>query len=831
MKKLFVIVILTYSLFCQNNAFCQNYMVVSQSGNKQIWIPSESIDSVFFEGYDNDEIPNPNRILSPEYLSSIESSTSPTYYDIVVDGPNLYALGNNGLQKIDISNIENPTLLASNILDAGTKKRSLKTGLINRDVLYVGSRNITGWLYEYLRPEMRFRFDSFIEKFDHYDDGVNITDNDEVNKFFQYLRINSKDQTLLTNAWLYKAVYKNGQYRNAILLNNEDYTYNLSFYGKYYNTEQEALNALGEIYYTQKGDTCVVDWNSIPLGANSYKNIKFKEKGVSGISDNSIVNSFFRQLTLASNSAEYINHAYIYKALEQSGGYKNAILLTDGKSINISFVSALYKTKQEALSELKNEYYLENGDRCIVDWNAINSEKNIFNGIKFSTTGEFDKYIQSGMVHLSQNGIPCPNTGTNSLLMQSRGKGNAMLCKQISNDGNELNISFWINGQVINEDIEIPMLGSGNNIISSLRLKPSNSNKFCIGLQTKNSNVSYIGFEFDKNEWYNIKIIMEDGWTTIFYRDKNCSNWNKGLTTTIIEKNAIEYILIGLCNTSTNNSILIDDFYYNKTNLDECSYINGSLKIIDKENLDVLSSFNYDNKVTFMNIYKDRLIVCFLNGFNVYDVSDSRNPILAFSYRHPVFKEFQGCGFYEKEGKVYCTICNYVDGITIVDITDPYNSKIVVEESSTYFTSNSRYNFDCVVDYPYIFTTYSVEKNVVGTVNDKRGCLVYDISDLNDIRTSLVEIPKDETSTCIDDGDIRPNRIKKYGNRIIMNNGNKGIATFRLNDGLPEFESVISITPNTSVNAISFDKIGNLYIGGMKTKSCPYSGIFIYKGF
>ena len=106
-------------------------------------------------------------------------------------------------------------------------------------------------------------------------------------------------------------------------------------------------------------------------------------------------------------------------------------------------------------------------------------------------------------------------------------------------------------------------------------------------------------------------------------------------------------------------------------NMDD-GVIVGNLSIIDKETLETVEELNFENKVTFIEKYKDLLIVSLhFHGFYIYKLRDDAELLSCiFKYieverpRSTKTREFQNCAIFEGEpGKINIAMASYKFGI------------------------------------------------------------------------------------------------------------------------------------------------------------------------
>lgn len=84
---------------------------------------------------------------------------------------------------------------------------------------------------------------------------------------------------------------------------------------------------------------------------------------------------------------------------------------------------------------------------------------------------------------------------------------------------------------------------------------------------------------------------------------------------------------------------------------------------------------------------------------------------------------------------------------------------------------------------------------------------------------NICNIPYEDWSQHLSEGDLHPSRIKKIGDVIITNNGTRGIALYRLLDRIPKFEknvylggyrfTSLSLSESNSIIAVSYQGGGS----------------------
>ena len=85
--------------------------------------------------------------------------------------------------------------------------------------------------------------------------------------------------------------------------------------------------------------------------------------------------------------------------------------------------------------------------------------------------------------------------------------------------------------------------------------------------------------------------------------------------------------------------------------------------------------------------------------------------------------------------------------------------------------------------------------------------------------------------TTIYNGDPKPNRMEKVGNKLILNNNDKGLIVFDISDPEnPEYLENIEIPSIASINTICPIGNGTVILGDDGTSNKSYS-LYKYNGF
>lgn len=759
--------------------------------------------------------------------------TAKGYEDLYKDNNYAYATGEFGIRKIDYSNPISPTLICENstFTDKNIKAKSI-TGSGN--YLYINMRQNSSGATELYTPKERLTFETGITQFTSEKNPL--SDNQIINNFFQKLYIKSLDARLLTRAYIYKAFYENGVYRNIIRLDSSNGK-SILFKRKDYSTKEAALKDLEETYTTTSGDYCIVNWDALSSSCNCPRAFSIHDKNGSitnKISNNDVINNFFTSLHLNSMNLANLKSAYIYKGLYENGVYRNIIRFDNTNGYSIVLLRKEYATLEEALASLETTYSTEDGDYCTVDWNALKSSYNHPTNLEFYLNGSFDSYEQYNAT-IKEIGEPCPNTGLLSCQLETQeisDNAKAVLRKKINSSVNYGSISFWICIQnKITKPVDINLLEDLNKNTLSLLLSPSEQIiKLGLSIQQNdyhsNYNISY-------NEWYNLKINFNEKEISMYIRSKEAGDWHCFSTTT--NNNALTQIaalLVGIETTASNVTINLDDYYYDTSDIDNVSYLNGKILILNKQDLSIEKTMNLNLKGTGIKAYKNRLVVNFLNGFNVYDITNPTDPQLKFTHRPSHFKEYQGLDIYESNGQIYAILMNYNYGVTIVNITNLNNIQIIKEDDFSDFVASDgyplkwkSYTWDVIVDYPYAYITNATLHTSLGiSEEDRRGIVAVNLSNVSKLEKKLFEIPKEIYSSF--SGDPAPTSISKFKSWLLINNAEKGICIFKiLNEGTLNYEKSVTISPNSRVSFVKATSGNQIFVGD-GSKACQ---LYLYK--
>lgn len=255
------------------------------------------------------------------------------------------------------------------------------------------------------------------------------------------------------------------------------------------------------------------------------------------------------------------------------------------------------------------------------------------------------------------------------------------------------------------------------------------------------------------------------------------------------------------------------------------NYLKGKFLIMRKSDLKIIKEIKSDYSMIETKIYDNYLVVTGLQGFNIYDIKEPINPKIIYSYRTDKPEEYQGCDFFLNKKKLYLAIARFDEGISIfrIDNSDVKRIKdipIMGTNSSYGILGDGLHIFKLKIKYPYIYTTLAPKKENVGSKKDYRGIIVYNIDNMDNIKSYAVLIPRSYYYKTIT-GDSQPSYIDIYNNKIYVNFCEKGVAVFSLPvfKSKSEFIGLKDFSGGKMILPIYIDKTGTMFMGSFDNEN------------
>lgn len=232
-------------------------------------------------------------------------------------------------------------------------------------------------------------------------------------------------------------------------------------------------------------------------------------------------------------------------------------------------------------------------------------------------------------------------------------------------------------------------------------------------------------------------------------------------------------------------------------NRNDEDYLDGKLIVMRKNDLSVVQEIDSDIKLIEAKIHNEAMVVSGLKGFDIYDVSNLDTVVVAYRYRQEKFTEFQGVEIFEADSSVYVAFARFGEGVSIWDMTDRTHvhpiKDVAIQDTLTDGTvlSTGLQVFKIKLQYPYLYCTIAPMKKLFGKLDDTRGILIYDLSDIANVKSKICFIPRsDYYATKI--GDPEPSYLDIYGDNLYVNFGEKGVAVFDISrPSSPKYEGVV----------------------------------------
>lgn len=307
--------------------------------------------------------------------------------------------------------------------------------------------------------------------------------------------------------------------------------------------------------------------------------------------------------------------------------------------------------------------------------------------------------------------------------------------------------------------------------------------------------------------YYGIKKYTSDNQGNLKEQIENKNICKSSLVGFLVARSGIineNYIYVAL------RSYLTGNHTYNSKN-----YINGKLLVLQKNNLSIIKEIKSDIKYIDSKLYNNKLIISGIRGFDVYDVSEKANPKLIFKERGR-FSEFQGFSIFEYKKTPFIVFSHFGNGISIWRLHK--NGRVSFINNTAINNTTSKNSplqcFNVITKYPYVYSTLAPKSTSFNSIDDKRGIIVFDISNFNKIKQSFVLIPKSDWYKK-QIGDPEPSYIDIYDNFLFVNFGEKGIAKFNIsNPQYPQYMGIKKVSINEKfIQPIHINHKGILFAG------------------
>lgn len=262
-------------------------------------------------------------------------------------------------------------------------------------------------------------------------------------------------------------------------------------------------------------------------------------------------------------------------------------------------------------------------------------------------------------------------------------------------------------------------------------------------------------------------------------------------------------------------------------------------------------------KSHFAATYNDKYLCVTqqMGGWKLYDISTTpENPVLLYAYdnRADIYKEnankkgyadFQQPVFFaDSNNNIYLAISGYDrDLLMIYDLSNPaspsevfgyhsgnnqLNIRTIVESGS--LTGHYIHTLGVAVAYPYLYCTIAPHPDYLkDTEKAFAGIVVVNVSDINNVKTSVFKLPNNERAT-IDTGEPSPCTIAVNSKHLVFDNAEKGIAVWSLiNKEKPEF--LANLNTGTVVCSVVTTEDGRTFVGAVLNSKYD-NAITMYRG-
>ena len=397
-------------------------------------------------------------------------------------------------------------------------------------------------------------------------------------------------------------------------------------------------------------------------------------------------------------------------------------------------------------------------------------------------------------------------------------------CRTLStdNDGTYFYVTFDIIKKIVNDPFSVVKMG-----------KIASGNKYTSDAAAIKGTLLFVGGQsgylskIDISQENNMKVLK---------------------TITISAKNWIR----GICYDDTYLYVISRDPASGTTVTEDMSI--GNLTVIDIDTFSEQKTVILKNKGTGGMIYGDNIYVMEqMWDWAIYSLEDLRTK--SAGEIKPVFQldldsiagysiqwqlgEYQNIAFFENGNKTYCAISAFDKGVNFFDITEPSNT-IRIGGCLPYFeelpSNPSMQIFDVTANFPYLYCTIAPgSKDVRYSKEAYRGIVTVDISNMDKFKVlhdednpqsyqwgmlqyfpkgtyQICDLPYKEWSLHMHEGDLHPSRIRRIGDCLITNNGDKGIALYRIVNNYPQFYMCVNFAKGCETNCIAACEDGKFAI-------------------
>lgn len=518
---------------------------------------------------------------------------------------------------------------------------------------------------------------------------------------------------------------------------------------------------------------------------------------------------------------------------------ENGRLVVDGKASG--FVSPKYNIKSIAVKE--DALYVcarSNGYGLGVDYNHPDYL------LPFEDPDVLARVRVRGNVEAKLADDPCPGRFSKSLhIIKHKGTGSCIISQDVPPSRDCAEFMFWM--KVPSRPtgmLELPLVKDLFSVCvdASGKMGLKIAGKRCRGR-----------YHCPEGAWVNVKFTASGGIASLSVRPAETpSAW-----TEVCSAPTGEFTCDRICCGVEGKSaaeILIDEFAYAATSIEDKCFVNGALTVLNKKTFEVLCQYRLDMRGLSLLLKDNLLYMGMIGGVNIYDLSNPAAPSLRGTFRDSVGRyweypqkceslyrwrvpgqECQRMDMMElPDGrKILVGGCD-TDGIILIDVTDPgkptlYNHicttpNVEIEGSCARKKKYIEWGVCC--DYPYIYTSVASLHSLVHTdffsgkytprnwTPDIYGIKVYDISNPAAVRDTLVLAPRGFFPTHIAlEGDSCPNEISRAGNELYLNFSEHGVAVFNAGGLDSSFKGMISLPGTGRVRCTCPIAKGGLVVG------------------